>query len=106
MLVTKRQLSHIVWGDLKESDSLQAFQQAIKTSIPSPSDTVTQYHTHLTSAICKNNTVWHHTIQSSCQDPKLPHPLFNPITYIQYKPQLSLHNPYHEQPCILLFRLP
>ena len=80
MLVTERQLSQSAWGELKESDSLQVFQQAIITSIPPPTDTVTQYHTRLTSAICRDNTVWQHTIQNACKDHILPHPLFNPIT--------------------------
>jgi hypothetical protein len=55
--VTKRQLIQCTWGVLKESDNLQEFQQAILTTIPRPTDTVTQYHTHLTSAISRDNTV-------------------------------------------------
>ncbi len=44
--VTKRQLTQCTCGELKESDSLQELQQAILTTIPPPTDTVTQYHTH------------------------------------------------------------
>ena len=83
-LITKQQLLHCTWGEPTESDSLQAFQQAIITAIPPPTTTVTQYTTHLTSAICRDNTVWRHTIQNACQDQILPHPLFNPITILIY----------------------
>jgi hypothetical protein len=78
--ITKQQLTQCTWGQLKELDSLQEFQQAILTTIPPPTDTVTQYHTHLTSAISSDNIVWQHTIQNACQNQILPHPLFNPIT--------------------------
>jgi hypothetical protein len=40
-LATKRQLLQSAWGKLKESDSLQAFQQAIITSIPPNTATAT-----------------------------------------------------------------
>jgi len=57
-LVTKRQLLQSAWGELKESDSLQAFQPAILTALPPPTTTVTQYTTYLTSAICMDSTLW------------------------------------------------
>ncbi len=60
MKVTMRQLLQSAWGELKESDSLQAFQQAIITSLPPTTTTVTQYYTHLTFAICMDITVWQH----------------------------------------------
>ncbi len=67
-------------GKLKKSDSLQSFQQAILTTLPSPTTTVTQYTTHLTSASCMDITVWRHHIHNAYQDQDLPHPLFNPFT--------------------------
>ena len=49
--------------------------------LPPPNTTVvTQYTPHLTSAICRDITVWRHDIHNACQDQDLPHPLFNPIT--------------------------
>ena len=88
-LITKRQLLQSAWGELKESDSLQAFQQAIITSIPPPANTVTQYTTHLTSAICIDSTLWRHTIRNARQDQLLPHPLFHPTTIF------NIHNNSH-----------
>jgi len=104
-LITKRQLLQCAWGELKESGSLQAFQQAIITTIPPPTVTVTQYHTRLTFAICVDNTVRQHTIHNACQDQVLSPPSISPDHHIQHTPQLPLHNPYHEQPRILLLRL-
>jgi hypothetical protein len=78
--VTKRQLLHCTWGEHTESDNLQFFQQAILTTLPPSTTTITQYTTFLTSAICMDNTVWQHNIHNACQDQTLSHPLFNPIT--------------------------
>ena len=39
-------------------------------------------HTYLTSYICNNISIWHHTIRNACQDRILLHPLHNPITII------------------------
>jgi hypothetical protein len=88
-LVTKRQLLQCAREELKESDSLQAFQQAIITSIPPPTTTVTLYTTHLTSAICMDNIVWRHNTHNACQDKVLPHPLFYPTTIF------NIHNNSH-----------
>jgi hypothetical protein len=88
-LVTKRQLPQSAWGEFKESDSLHAFQQAIMIVLPPLTTAVNQYTTHLTSAICMDNTVWRHTIQNAYQDQVLPHPLFNPITIF------NIHNNAH-----------
>ena len=79
----------VPWGELKESNSLQAFQQAILTALPPPTTTVTQYTTHLTFAICMGSTVWRHTIQNACQYQVLPHPLFNSIAIF------NIHNNNH-----------
>jgi len=77
-------------GELKESDSLQTFQQGILTTLPTPTtDTVTQYTAHLTSAICIDSSVWRHTIQNAYQDQVLPHPLFKPSTIF------NIHNTNH-----------
>ena len=42
LFVTKRQLLQSAWEELKESDSLQAFQEAILIALPPPTTTVTQ----------------------------------------------------------------
>jgi hypothetical protein len=78
--ITKKQLIQGSWGELKETDSLQSFQQAIIASFPPPTTNVTQYHAQLTSAICRGSSVWQHTIYNACQDKNIPHPLFHPIT--------------------------
>ena len=79
-LITRRQLIQSSWGELQETDSLQSFQQAIITTFPPPTTTVTQYHAQLTSAICLDRSVWQLTIRNACQDQILPHPLSQPIT--------------------------
>ena len=89
LLVTKRQLLHNVLGELKESDSLQAFEQAILTTLPPSTTMITQYTTHFTSDICMDNTVRRHTIQNACQDQVMSHTLFNPITIF------NIHNNAH-----------
>jgi hypothetical protein len=68
------------WGELTESGSLHTFQQAILTALPPTITTFIQYTTQLTSAICIDNTVWHHTVRNAWQDKILPHSLHNPIT--------------------------
>jgi len=90
MDVTKRQLLQCTWGELKEADNLQSLQQAILVVHPPPTTTVTQYTTHLISAIYMDSTVWRHSnIHIACQDHELPHPLFNPITIF------NIHNNNH-----------
>ena len=79
-LITKRILTHCIWGEHTETDALQTLQQAILTAYPPTRTTVTQYTPHLTSAINRDSTVWQHTIRNACQDHILPHPLHNPIT--------------------------
>jgi hypothetical protein len=56
---------------------------------PPPTTTVTQYTTHLISAIFMDSTVWRHNIYNAYQEHDLPHPLFNPITIFK------IHNNNH-----------
>ena len=65
------------WGELREAEDLQALQQAILTSHPSPNHTVTQYTTYITTSMRMGSSIWRHAIRNACNDDHLPHPLHN-----------------------------
>ena len=78
--VTKRKLEQCIWGAYTESDGIRNLQHATVTAYPPTHTHVTQYTSHLTSAISRDSTVWRHTITNACQDHILSHPIHNPIT--------------------------
>ena len=63
-----------------ETDDSHTLQHVKLTSYPPKHPNVTQYTSHLTSYICKDISVWQHTILNACEDHIHPHPLQNLIT--------------------------
>jgi len=59
---------------------LYELQQAILTAHPPSTNTVTLYHTYITTAMSMGSSIWRNAIRNACNDDHLPPPLHNNTT--------------------------
>ncbi len=79
----KYDLFRCVWGEMKEGESILAFQVAILKKYPPRSPSVTQIDTLLTSSLASDMRVWRRGVKNFIFKEVLPIPLCNPITIFQ-----------------------
>ncbi len=99
----KYDLLRCVWGEMKEGESILAFQVAILKQFPPRSRSLTQIDTLLTSNLASDMRVWRRGVKNFIFK-VLPSPICNPIKIFLHI--LTLYHTNHRKWPILLLWLP